>query len=53
MPDYHDRLIRNEDHFFNARTYIRNNPVKARLCGTPEDWAFSSAGVGWDPEAPV
>jgi hypothetical protein len=27
--------------------YIRNNPVKAGLCIHPEDWPFSSAGIGW------
>lgn len=43
--DYHDRYIRDLDHLANARAYIRNNPVKAGLCGKPEDWAWSSAGV--------
>ena len=46
--DYHDRLIRDEDHFWNARSYIRQNPVKAKLCAKPEDWQFSSAGVEWN-----
>lgn len=50
MPDYHDRLIRDENHFFNARVYIRDNPVQARLCGTPEEWPFSSASQTWNPE---
>ena len=50
MRDYFDRFIRDEDHFLNARIYIRENPVKARLCELPEDWAFSSAGVAWRPE---
>ena len=49
MPDYHDRLIRDEDHFWNTRSYIRRNPVKAGLCVNPEDWPFSSAGIGWKP----
>ncbi len=43
--DYHDRYIRDLDHLANARSYIRNNPVKAGLCGKPEDWAWGSAGV--------
>ena len=50
MCDYHDRFIRDLDHFHNARTYIRNNPVKAGLCATPEDWPFSSAAINWTAE---
>ena len=50
MRDYHDRLIRDEDHFRNARSYIRQNPVKAKLCAEPEDWPFSSAGVKWSEQ---
>jgi len=48
MPDYHDRYIRDFDHFYDSKTYIRNNPVKAKLCEKPQDWAFSSAGIQWD-----
>ena len=47
MCDYHDRFIRDLDHFHNARAYIRNNPVKAGLCKKPEDWPLSSAGINW------
>jgi REP element-mobilizing transposase RayT len=43
-PDYHDRYIRDLDHFNNAKAYIRNNPVKAGLCASPEDWPWSSGG---------
>jgi len=42
--EYHDRYIRDLDHLANARLYVRNNPVKARLCQNPEDWLWSSAG---------
>lgn len=42
-PDYHDRLIRDEDHLMRARRYIRMNPVKAGLCRRPEEWLFGSA----------
>jgi len=42
-PDYHDRYIRDLDHLANVRAYIRNNPVKARLCKAPEAWPWSSA----------
>jgi putative DNA methylase len=42
-PDYFDRPVRDADHYANARYYIENNPVKARLVGRPEDWPYSSA----------
>ena len=38
-----DRYIRDQRHFNNTITYIENNPVKARLCNSPEEWPFSSA----------
>ena len=47
MADYFDRFIRDLDHLYDCRAYIRNNPVKAGLCAKPEDWPFSSAGVRW------
>ena len=31
QKSYYDRLIRNEEHFWNAARYIRRNPEKARL----------------------
>ena len=30
--EYHDRYVRDADHFGNAKAYIEGNPVKARLC---------------------
>ena len=45
-PEYFDRFIRNREHFEKALKYIENNPVKARLCKEPEDWAWSSAARG-------
>lgn len=51
--EYYDRLVRDLDHFHECRAYIRNNPVKAKLCEKPEDWPYSSAGCGWNSdEAP-
>jgi REP element-mobilizing transposase RayT len=50
MVDYHDRYIRDMDHFLNAKAYIRRNPVKAGLCEKPEDWPWSSAGIDWSAE---
>lgn len=43
QQDYFDRYIRDMDHFYDCRSYIRNNPVKAGLCEKPEDWRWSSA----------
>ena len=51
LEDYHDRFIRDLDHFYNAVAYIRENPVKAGLCKAPEEWQFSSAGAGWGTES--
>lgn len=31
MTDYFDRLIRDEEHFWNCARYIRQNPVKGKL----------------------
>ena len=42
-PDYFDRYVRDMDHYYNCRIYIRSNPVKAHLCQKPEDWPYSSA----------
>lgn len=41
--EYFDRLIRNMAEFRRKARYIEYNPVKARLCGKPEDWPWSSA----------
>jgi len=45
--EYFDRAIRDPSHFHRARRYIHRNPVKAGLCAEPEDWPYSSAGIGW------
>lgn len=46
FEEYFDRAIRDDEHFWTAKAYIEENPVKAGLCVSPEDWPFSSAGVG-------
>lgn len=51
--EYHDRLVRDAEHYFDCRAYIRNNPVKAGLCDRPEDWPFSAAGTGWNPDEAI
>ncbi len=45
QAEYFDRYIRNGEHYFAAVDYIEQNPVKAGLCHTPEEWPFSSAHV--------
>jgi REP element-mobilizing transposase RayT len=43
MDEYFDRHIRNEKHFAATVRYIKQNPVKAKLCKEASDWRFSSA----------
>ena len=40
---FHDRWIRDAEQFWNAKSYIEQNPVKARLAEKPEDYPWSSA----------
>ena len=42
-PEYFDRAIRDDAHYANAVDYIAMNPVKAGMCGKPENWRYSSA----------
>jgi putative DNA methylase len=43
MEDYWDRFIRDETHYHRVIAYIHDNPVKAGLASSPEDWPWSSA----------
>lgn len=45
MRDYWDRYIRDETHYLRAVAYIHRNPVAAGLCGSPEEWPWSSASA--------
>ena len=45
--EYHDRFIRDSEHFHAAVRYIEMNPVKAKLVAGPEDWRYGSAWKGW------
>lgn len=45
--EYHDRFIRDGDHLANVLRYIHDNPVKAGLCSSPEDWRWGSARRNW------
>jgi putative DNA methylase len=47
--EYFDRYIRTREHFSNAVGYIHENPVKAGLVETSEDWQFSRARL-WAAE---
>ena len=46
QPESYDHWIRNDEEESRIRTYIRNNPVKANLSKTPEDWRWGSAWHG-------
>jgi len=41
--EYWDTFMRNEEQEQKAIKYIEANPVKAKLCRAPDNWAFSSA----------
>ena len=41
--EYHDRFIRDENHFAKAVEYIAQNPVQAGLAKVAEDWIWSAA----------
>lgn len=43
QPESYDHWVRNETERAHYRRYIEENPVKARLCGQPHDWPWSSA----------
>ncbi len=40
---FHDRWIRDAEQFWNAKSYIEQNPVKAKLVETAHEYAWSSA----------
>jgi REP element-mobilizing transposase RayT len=41
--DYWDTFMRDEEQKRRAIHYIENNPVKAKLCRSAEEWPFSSS----------
>jgi len=45
QKESYDHWVRNQAEFSRIRAYIENNPVKAGLVRTPEDYPWSSAGV--------
>ena len=40
MSEYFDRYIRDQDHYCRVVNYIANNPFKAGLVKSPEDWPW-------------
>jgi REP element-mobilizing transposase RayT len=51
MVDYFDRFIRDDRHLAAVEAYIDNNPVKAGLAATSDEWPYSSAA--WCANIPV
>jgi hypothetical protein len=47
--EFWDRYIRNEEHYFSAIEYIHQNPVKAGLAQSPDEWPWSCA---WERRCP-
>jgi len=43
QDESYDRWVRNEVEFERIANYIENNPVKAGLCASPEEFAWSSS----------
>jgi REP element-mobilizing transposase RayT len=45
QKESYDHWVRNQEEFEKIRRYIENNPAKAGLVRSPEDYPWSSAGV--------
>ena len=43
----YDHWVRNPEEFQRIAAYIHNNPVKAGLAASPEDYAWSTANPQW------
>ena len=41
QAEFHDRLQRSPESYARKCEYVRMNPVRAGLCGKPEDWPWS------------
>jgi len=48
---FHASLVERDEHLLAVAAYIPLNPVRAGLCGKPEDWRWSSyrATIGLEP----
>ena len=49
---YEPRLVTDDLYFVTVVVYIEQNPVKAGLSATPEDWPWSSRGIAARGHAP-
>jgi len=52
QPSFYKRRVRDSAGYSAFRTYIHQNPVKARLVSDPRDWRFSSASEGFELDPP-
>jgi putative transposase len=43
QTSFHDRRVRDAEEYGRFRKYIHDNPVKAGLAPSPEQWPYSSA----------
>jgi len=43
QPGFHDRWIRDEQEYLNCKQYILQNPVKARLAESAQEYPWASA----------
>jgi REP-associated tyrosine transposase len=48
QDESYDHWIRSGKEFNATIAYVERNPVRAGLVEGPEDWPWSSAGVGWE-----
>jgi REP element-mobilizing transposase RayT len=49
---YDPKLVTDDLYLVTVVAYIEQNPVKARLCATPEEWPWSSRGIAARGHAP-
>jgi REP element-mobilizing transposase RayT len=52
QDESYDHLVRSAVEFRRIGNYIINNPVKAGLAGSPEEYRWSSAAVGGSGDPP-
>jgi REP element-mobilizing transposase RayT len=45
QKESYDHFVRNEAEWQRIQRYIENNPVKAGLARSPQDYPWSSAGI--------
>ncbi len=49
QEESYDHFVRNERELKRIVRYIVNNPVKAGLVHTPEEWKWTYSKWGWEP----